>query len=229
MIKTGSFTYSKHILLDKLRMDELQSILAKHCDSISTFVKTIDNSSIKFESYAELMEYDNFKKMRIKKLDIYGYKSNPWNESIKLTFYAGSPRESSVDCTYTFSDTDEEAIFNSDISKFLDKAVYFHIPALIVDWTALFLVFAAVFYLGHVILPQNTISTYVAESMIATILYALFVYLILPRLFPSVSFSWGEAIIYYKRIAIVQNILFCSIILAAVVGFFVNYISNRLF
>ena len=77
MTKTESHTFSKHILLDDSRMAELKAILVKHCDRLSIQVQTIQGASIEFDSYDELMKYENFNTGRIKKLELYGYSDCP--------------------------------------------------------------------------------------------------------------------------------------------------------
>ena len=60
MKKSNSISISKHLFLDKKRMDELYAILLKHCDKLRIEAKCLDNTSIDFDSYDELMEYSNF-------------------------------------------------------------------------------------------------------------------------------------------------------------------------
>ena len=57
-------------------MDELCEILSKYCTGLEFQAHTLDNSSITFESYAELIRYKNFKKGRIARLTAFGYQDN---------------------------------------------------------------------------------------------------------------------------------------------------------
>lgn len=93
-------------------MDELCAILLKHCNKLRIEAKCLDNTSIDFDSYDELMEYSNFGKGRIRRLEITGYRDvNGWNREISVTISSEHYKGPSMDCTYHFAQVDEETIF----------------------------------------------------------------------------------------------------------------------
>lgn len=73
MKKSNTISYSKSIFLDKNRMEELHSILCKHCKELTFHTTCMDGASIRFDSYRELMSHRNFNGERIQTLQMIGY------------------------------------------------------------------------------------------------------------------------------------------------------------
>lgn len=229
MKKTESFTFSKHIFLDNNRMSQLLEMLNKHCERLSIQATTVDHADIEFDSYDELLQYENSRKRRIKKLQISGFSHVPWDKNFALTFFAGHQGSNSLECVGYFNEKDEETLFYNDIKEFVEKATYAHIPAVIGHYVSIFLIYALAFILLCNIYQNPPLIAYFVASIIATIMSETFLYLIWDKLFPIVSFSWGEVTKYYSSLHKVREWLFGSVIAAAVIGLLVNYISHKLF
>lgn len=227
MKKESSLSYSKNIFLDVDRMNELHSILLKYCDTLDIQAKTINKSSIDFDSYDELMSYSNFKTERIKQLSIRGYGSNKWDAKIRLTFSLEYPTVSTVDCDYSFEDVDEEIVFRKTFLDFLEKAKSSYIPSRIGDWLILFLIFAGAGIFLKSIFPSVSLSMYLLIYVVAPIPYKL-CSTMWYKLFPIVSFSWGEATKYYDRLKKIRGNLFWGVIIAIAAGVIGNIIYNQL-
>lgn len=201
MKKSNSFSCSKNIFLDQSRMDELHSILLKHCKKLRFEGKCLDDASIEFDSYNELMGYSNFHKGRIRKLEITGYSNaNGWDRKIDLTISSVHPKGPSIDCTYHFTQIDEEAIFKQEIVDFGNKAARNYIRPRIGEGIVFLLFLVATFYFWGMLLPDNWFLKYICAYISTQILLSLFNHFIWYRLFPMVSFSWGESIQYYKKL-----------------------------
>ena len=229
MKKTGSFSHWKNIFLDQSRMDELHVTLMKYCDYLEIQAKTIDKSSIEFDSYEELMEYTNYKKGRIKRLEICGYLHKSWDRVFTITFCPEYSTKYSVECDYNFEEINKETIFCKEMQDLLDKASSLYIPAFIGKFVSLCLLYLALFFLLSVVLHETSIISYCIGGVVVAIIHDVFLHFIWYILFPPVSFSWGESITYYKHIAKLRNFVFITILLTIAIGILVNYISGRLF
>lgn len=227
MKKERSFSYSKNIFLDKDRMQELHSILAKYCDTLDIQAKTLNKSSISFDSYDELMNYNNFKTERITQLTIRGYGSNKWESKIRLSFSIEYPTVSSVDCEYSFENEDEEIVFNKTLLNFLEKAKSGYVSSRIGDWAILFFIYAGAGIVLDLVYPNASFAVYLLIYALALVPYKLFS-IIWYKLFPIVSFSWGEATKYYDRLKRIRSNLFWCVIIAIAVGVIGNIIYNQL-
>ena len=141
MKKSNSISISKHLFLDKKRMDELYAILLKHCAKLRIEAKCLDNTSIDFDSYDELMEYSNFSKGRIKRLEIIGYSGiDGWDRKISVTI--SSEKGPSIDCMYHFAQVDEETIFKTEIADFGKKATKNYVQAITLNLVVLISLFS---------------------------------------------------------------------------------------
>ena len=128
---TETFKFSKHIFLDKERMLQLQEMLKNYCEHLSIQASTINHVYIEFDSFDELLQYENFDKGRIKKLEISGSSRVSWDKTFSLTFYAGHQGSDSLECVGYFTEKHKGTLFFNDIKEFAEKATYAHRSAII--------------------------------------------------------------------------------------------------
>ena len=229
MKKSNTISCSKNIFLDKNRMDELHAILLKHCKRVKIETKCVDSASIEFDSYDELMEYSNFNKGRIERLEITGYDDGiGWDRKIYFDISSEHPKGPSLDCTYYFTQTEEEAIFKQEIVDFLNKVARDYIQPRIGSGIVFLLFFIGFFHFSNTILSDNWFLRYLCAYISTQILLYLFNKFIWYKLFPMVSFSWGESVEYYKKIDKWKNGVFWSIIIAIPVAIIANYLFAML-
>lgn len=207
-------------------MEELHSILCKHCRELMFHATCVDGASIRFDSYRELMSHRNFNGERIQTLQMIGYDGE--DRKIELAISSARPKGPSIDCTYHFTQRDEETIFRQEIADFCDRAAKELIQPCI-GKGIVFLLLLAIFYkFFSVLFPGKQLSIYACVCISAQIFFALFNRLIWYKLFPMVSFSWGEAAAYYRKIEKWKNGVFWGIVIAIPVAVFVNYLFNFL-
>ena len=217
MKKNGTIIRHSCVTLNKARMDELRGILLKYCDYLFFSVTTVDDSSIEFNSYDELMSYENFGKGRIKKLTIFGQRKN--DKEIRVTvIFSAEHANPGIAFDYIFEQSDEETIFCKDVEDFLVKTGSYHIVAIIFE-------IAFVLALGSILrlivkkhFPSAKIPVYVALAACTVFLYLKISNWVWERLFPCVSFEWGESVLYYKRLKKWRENMFWGVIVAFIVG-----------
>lgn len=230
MKKARSFRLSKNIVLDKNRMDELYSLILKHCNRLSIQATTIDNSSIDFDSYDELMEYSNFQGGRIKTLNICGYKSDGFSAIIAVTFSTEYPSLFTVEYNCNFTSEKDEVIFLHNIQLFLQKAAYSKIPVIVMNGLTILILVFSLLTVFRAMEPAVYTNTYIIASFSAlgAIYYFIFPFYLWKKLFPPVSFAWGEAANYYNRIFKIRSNIFWGIIVALIISVIANIISSGL-
>ena len=118
---TETFKFSKHIFLDKERMLQLQEMLKKYCERLSIQASTINHVDIEFDSFDELLQYENFREGRIKELQLSGSSRVSWDKTFSLTFYAGHPGSNSLVCVGYFNEKHKGTLFFNDIKEFAEK------------------------------------------------------------------------------------------------------------
>lgn len=229
MKKSNTISCLKNIFLDKSRMDELHTILLKHCERLKFEAQCVDNAFIEFDSYHELIEYSNFGKGRIEKLEITGYSNtNSWPSKIGLTISSVHPKGPSMDCTYHFTQIDEEAIFKQEIVDFWNRSAKNYIRPRVGEGIVFLLLFVTALYLSDIFLLDGWFIKYICAYIFTQIFLFLFNHFIWYKLFPMVSFSWGESIEYYKKIEKWKNGVFWSVIMAIPVALIANYLFDLL-
>lgn len=72
----GCLKYYKALFFSSERMRELHSLLLSYCERIIYETETFNQRSIRFDSIDEMLSYDNYDKMRLKEIVIYGYSKN---------------------------------------------------------------------------------------------------------------------------------------------------------
>ena len=227
MKKSSTFVYEKSVFLNEKRMDELRNILLKYCDRLIFRAKTIENTSIEFDSYDELMQYDNYKKSRIKSLDITGYKNESLISHIDLNFTTEYPALRSVRCVYKFEQVDEDTLFGKEIREFIDKANNCRTPYYM--YVFIFVIFImAVLTIFELLFLKVSFSISIFHCMVTTIGLTILSILLWQKIFPIVSFSWGEATAYYEKIKKLRYSIFWSVGVASVVSITAGVISGIL-
>lgn len=225
MRKNGIIIRHSCVTLNKSRMDELCIILLKYFDYLLFSATTVDDSSIEFNSYDELMSYENFREGRIKILNIYGQHKNNKNNRVVVIFSA-EHSGSGIAFDYIFERHDEEILFCKDVKDFLAKTGNYHILAIICDlalMVALSLIFGRIV---KTLYPSGKILVYVALLACAAVLYLKISNWAWNKLFPPVSFEWGESISYYKRLKKWRENMFWGVIVAFIVGIAVSVLPS---
>lgn len=228
MKKSSSFKYNKNLFLDTVRMEELHNILLKYCKRLVIQAETVREDSVEFDSYEELLKYDNFGKDRIRVLKLVGYPESTWNKIFSLTLFPEFTTKCSVDCTYAFSSANEETVFQKDLTEFFNKSSQLYIPSTIGNMSFLLLWIMLLLFWAYQ-KTSITLSICVGIGAIAELFHIVFLYLIWHKLFPLVSFCWGEAVNYYGRLSLCRKVLFGSVLGAGALGIVVNYLSKYLF
>ena len=230
MIKYRFFTYKRIIVLTIQRIQELESLLHKHCDSIDYKATTKNEAEIYFESFDELSSFCNFGEDKIVALHLKCRLNSNSDFSIEIDFSPKFPHsDCTVRCFYCFSDIDEESIFISDFKKFLDKTAIYNARHNVCEWLS----FAFFFLLGlyPIIIPiggaafyqaaKNAVSLVSGALMIETValfLYALFSKFVLQKLYPRVIYAWGEETEKEKKLESLRSNLFWAVLIATVIN-----------
>lgn len=225
MKKNGAIFTEDSIMLDKSRMDELCEILSKYCTGLEFQAHTLDNSSITFESYAELIRYKNFKKGRIARLTAFGYQDN--NIKIVGMFSTERGKNGSI-FDYTFRRPDEEAVFCRDVRDFLERAKTGGVLEKYGDALLALLVFVITSLLLRGLFSLPRFWLWVLSGIITLLAYWVLSGWIWKKLFPAVYFSWGEAEAYYKRLIQWRENVFWSVLVAFMVGLAASLLSGIL-
>ena len=120
---SGKFNYNKAIKLSAERINELKDILSQHCNRFEIHTKLENDNHISFESFEELLLYDNFKERRIHSLEIVGYMK--YERKFELSFEVENGFYTNyisvLKCTYQLTSYDEETLFKNNLGRFLEK------------------------------------------------------------------------------------------------------------
>lgn len=229
MNKHSIITYDKQLFLDRKRMDELRLILQECCEKLCYEIECIDNSLIKFDTYDELMEYDNFGKGRINKLRVIGYGDGDTGEKEKIALLLSneSYKAPYMKCTCNFSGENEEIIFKKKILYFCQKATKDHQFATVL-WiipTVLFVVVPLAVIIYYYKLNSFLVFSVLSLSLVTIWMFFVFIW---KKLYPPVSFSWGEAIEYYRKIKERRYGLFWCVFVAIVASLMANTLFHLL-
>ena len=175
MIKTRIFTYKRIIVLTIQRLEDLKTLLLKHCDTIEYRAITKNKAEILFNSFDELTGFINFGDDKIKSLSLKCRLTNNYNFMIDIDF---SPRypfyRDTVRCLYCFSDIDKESVFINDFERFLDRIATYHTKYMICEWASF------VFFLVLGLYPVNILFNGTAYHQTFRGLYPLIIFGILP-------------------------------------------------
>lgn len=159
-----------------------------------------------------------------------GYASpNGWNRNITVTISSEKCYEDAFVCQYSFSDEKDELMFNQEIRALLEKSTVGYIKSRLGNTIVYIFIFLLCF--GIIVPPasEHMIGWCALSAIMAQIVAALFNNLIWKRLFPMVSFSWGEAVSYYSSLAKWKEGVFWSIIIAIPVSIVASCLYKVLF
>lgn len=241
MTLNGKINYNKAIVLTPERMQELESVLKKHCEKVTYEATTVSGVEIAFENAEELIGYENFEKKRIKDLTVIGYKK--YSRVFRISFeyslwwfkYRGY--DDTCSCSYTLNSLDEENIFFSDIKNFLKKC------------TARYWIWGKLSLFG-IILPYSSLLTSYnyftgklenvaidASSFLLSIVIALlfivgvgaFDRLIIRNVFPPIAYLWGEEKDRQARFVNLRNNFLWTVIIGGLLSLLIAYITHILF
>lgn len=214
MVTKGIFKFEKNVVLDESTINELHSLLLGYCTVIKYRATTLDSKSLEFETHTELLSYDNFKKNKIIELEIAGY--NAHKRIFSLAFFGKRHSSPYIECQYSFTDTDSETLFTSQLKIFFEKRVecYNHHLFTSVLIGGALLVGSLYLVLKH----KLTDSATFALALLEVIAYYLIENKILKSLFPPIVFRWGNEIKAHKSRTNLRNNLFWAIIASFGIG-----------
>jgi len=207
MKKRGKFKYDKNIVLDKDSFMELEAFLRKYCISVKYDVTTWNEDSIEFDTNEELFKHDNFKKGKIKELELSGYNRHDRIFTLKLL----GKRHSApyVECKYSFDNVDTETSFIAGLTRFFDKNTECYHQHLITSLLIALALLAGSCYFSFRYELIHTGAMW-AVMFFTVLLYYFVENKILKYLFPPVVFLWGMEIKKHKtRTAVRNNIFWC--------------------
>lgn len=236
MIKNRIFSYKRIVVLTLSRLEELKTILLKHCDRIKYKAYTKNDAEIIFDSFDELKNFNNFGDDKIVALNLNCRVKNDYDFLINIDF---SPKyhfpDDTVRCTYCFSDVDKESVFISDFKKFLDKITIYHTKYMICEWASY--VFFLVLGLYPIFIPINGtayyqtvkgtypfLSSILVFEIIAIGLNKLCSHFVWKKLFPRAIYAWGEESENYSRLEKLRSNLFWCVLVAALVSIVIGFI-----
>ena len=230
MIKNRIFTYKRIVVLTIQRLEELQTLLLKHCESIEYKAITKNEAEITFDSFDELTSFSNYGEDKIISLNVKCRIKDDYNFMINIDFSPKYPfSDDTVRCMYCFSDVDKESIFVADFEKFLEKIAVYHTKYMICEWAS-FICFL-VLGLYPVVIPFNGTAYYQAArgvypliarillfEMISIGLYKLCSKNIWKKLFPRAIYAWGEESENYKRLEKLRSNLFWGVLVTTIIS-----------
>ena len=121
MQRENRYTYNKRIELNEKFLKELYDLLIEYCEKIDFSAKTKNDSTIKFDSFEELLKYSNYKDEKIKALFISA-RTDKQNDKINIDF--GDQLlwdRDTITCRYTIADENHELAFINKFQKIIDK------------------------------------------------------------------------------------------------------------
>lgn len=236
MIKYRIFTYQRIVVLNAKRLKELESLLSKHCDNIDYIAITKNDAEILFDSFDELIGFNNFGEDKIISLKIECHKTNSNNFMLGIVFSPKFPFQTdTVRCKYCFSNIDEESVFITDFNKFLDKVTIYHIKYMLCEWASFF--FFIFLGLYPIFIPVNGTPVYQTTRGIYPMIIKVFVFEVVPmtmyclcskliwkRLYPRAIYAWGEEEEKYSKLEGLRSNLFWGVFLATCINIIVGLI-----
>lgn len=237
----GCLKYYKALFFSSERMRELHSLLLSYCERIIYETETYNQRSIRFDSIDEMLSYDNYDKMRLKEIVIYGYSKNA--QVFRLTLSASRSWFSligywkTVDCRYTFSNLQKETTFRSALQLFLKKATQPYWAVAKISIYGLFFFFCAFssmynFSIGKTVTYNGSFFLFFIALIAAILLMLCFAALdfyVLGSLFPPIVFAWGEEAKRSDKNHARRSNIFWGIIVAIVVGIISSYLTGKFF
>lgn len=237
----GCLKYYKALFFSSERMRELHSLLLSYCERIIYETETFNQRSIRFDSIDEMLSYDNYDKMRLKEIVIYGYSKN--TQVFRLTLSASRSWFSLIgywktaDCRYTFSNLQKETTFRSALQLFLKKATQPYWPVAKISIYGLFLFFCAFssmynFSIGKTVAYNGSFFLFFIALITAILLMLCFAALdfyVFGSLFPPIVFAWGEEAKRSDKNHARRSNIFWGIIVAIVVGIISSYLTGKFF
>ena len=235
---SGKWHYSKALILDEDRMQELNKLILEFYERAEYSATSFKGSEIQFTSIEELLSYDNYEKQRIKELTIFGYNGYKhcifFNIKISDSEFLNYYR--TVNCTYTLDSVDKETLLLSKIEKFFSKA------------TARYWLLGKFSLYGIIAIPSmltsfckylvgEKVSLEVPLQMLLIIIIGCIGFLFCIRwfdkhfllnLFPPVSFLWGEELVRNEKWVKLRSNVFWGIIMAILIGLVGTFIANSI-
>lgn len=236
----GRFEYKKALILTPERVKELEAILLKYCKEVSYEATTVADTDISFASSDELFSYDNFQSRRIRALTVTGRVG--LDRIVTCAFEAGGLRflvgyDETCICKYTVSNVDVETTLKDDILTFLKKVTAsfwllskFRLFGLL-GFVSLYLFLPMIFIIGGKGSGKTTIPGAIVSILIGFLfvnMVRLFDRYFLERMFPPITFLWGEEQTRYEKSEGIRKNVFWGVLIAIAAGVIGNIIYNQL-
>lgn len=204
MLIKGQYAYKKAIILTEQRMRDLHEVFLNYFDIIKYKAIIESGSEIEFNGINELVEFDNHRERKIRRIEVTCQKKGTFNVTMLFIhchtdFFV--QYDKTVSCLYSVTDTKEEVNLKNDIENIFTKArakywIFSKICTiqLIIIW--------GILSLFHIILNFGEVNqlNYSVAVWISIFSSMIFIVTVLRKildsflrfLFPPIVFCWGE-------------------------------------
>lgn len=224
MRQNKKIEFNKPIVLDADRMNELYTILQKYSNKVSFRGITKEEAKIDFDSYEQLMRYSNYDKERLVSLEVRG---RTWGENndvdIDIELQPDPIFRRSVRGSFQFDDVEKARLFELELIDFLNRSVENYgssIGLKTILWVVLIAIvtFLFVILLKKDLLKNNMASLFGGCMGSLSVVYMMNIGKITNKVFPKVSFVWGEEAKRYNRRAKLRSNLFWCVLVATIIA-----------
>ena len=221
--------FHKKMVITEKRLKELDSIMYKYSDSVEYKATLKDKTTVEFNSFDELLNYDNYGNRKIRTLIVEG--RSEYSTIIQM-FLAPSERYSKETARYSykFKEKDKETTFLEEINHFFSKAVEYEKSDAICEWFSLALILSLAVLLVKKLFPitpdNEIIYMILFVGLFALMIYKTISYFVWDRLFPDVVFAWGEEKERYEELDRFRSNVFWGVIVAFAIGVVLNIVFN---
>jgi len=202
------------ISINAEQMRELHTLLEGYCSSIRYNASSKDDSRIDYDDIDELLSQKNFGARKIKKLEIRGSDSNTLTD---IRIELDNPISGrNIVISYVFHEKDSETLFITAIKSFFEARKDGDRAYRASRWLSLFCVGGLAFlalclYVKHISTDLNAFMPWLFIGML--VIAATLLVGVCNKLFPAVSFVWGEEIKHYENLVKYRNNIFwCGIV-----------------
>lgn len=235
----GRFKYEKALVLTPERIRELENIFLRFSKDIFYEATTVSDTEIIFSSVDELLEYDNYYNRRIKSLTVTG--KDGFDEIVSCIFEADGLEvflgySKTCICRYTTSTVETEKSLKDNILEFLKKstAQYWLIGKIRIFGIMTFVSGIALGYIGFAGVHSNSetnvpVIVFLGTIIIVCALLSLIILIDrhgLKKVFPAVTFAWGEEARNYEKSERTRHNLFWAVLVAIIVGIVAAFIKD---
>ena len=210
-----NLNYNKRLVITAERMEKLHSLVGVYCQNIEYKAKLKNAAEVSFDTFEELMNYDNVGNKKIITLKIHGgSKSEYRGENIdynpkqdaKTDIYINIENTHNTSrigvfyCNMSFENPDNQRLFEDDLNQFLQNFTEGQISFVIWRYIVMVLSVIAIGY-GYNALHESNFnwSGVLIIAVLAIIVYVVIIKIIDRCLYRSVEFAWGEELKKHEK------------------------------